>query len=123
MSILSSIAGNKTILKVALNQITGSMEKDGISAIVIVRNPNNNDEESHGIDAKVYKERIGILEGADLTRYMNDRSLIEQGAMLISGPEYELFQELLAGKKYVLSGDEYTEWVNYKARKEAGGHV
>lgn len=69
MNILQTIAGNKTILKVALSQIGNALERDGLSAIVIIRDPNNESEESNGLDIKAYKEEVGILTGADLTEY------------------------------------------------------
>ena len=69
MNILQTIAGNKTILKVALSQIGNALERDGLSAIVIIRDPNNESEESNGLDIKAYKEEVGILTGTDLTEY------------------------------------------------------
>lgn len=69
MNILQSLTSNKHILRTALGSITGSMEKDGVSAIVIIRDPNNNSEENPGLDIKAYKERIGILTGEDLEEY------------------------------------------------------
>jgi hypothetical protein len=71
MNILQSIAGNKTILKVALSQIGNAMERDGVAAFVIIRDPNNTSEESNGLDIRTFKEAIAILSGSDLTEYQN----------------------------------------------------
>lgn len=94
MNILQSIAGNKTILKVALGQITSSMDKDGMSAIVILRDPNSTEEDANGLSVKTYKENIGILSGEDLEEYK--RFLAEKfaGSKMITASEFAEYENL-----------------------------
>jgi hypothetical protein len=80
MNILQSIAGNKTILNIALKQISASMEKDGTTAIIILRDPDNKDEEGAGLFVKTFTTGIGILEGDDLTDYLRYREARENGS-------------------------------------------
>lgn len=69
MSFLNSLIGNKTVLKLALSTIKSAMDKEGISAILIL--PSEATEgDTPGLDIRSFKEPIGVLSGGELDNYI-----------------------------------------------------
>lgn len=68
--LLNSLFKNKSVINIALSQLTNHMEKDGIDVILIRRNPANQDPESPGLDIRSYSGEIAILSGEDLTNFL-----------------------------------------------------
>ena len=73
MGLLDSLFSNKSVMNVALGQIASHMEKDGMTAIVIKRDPSA-EGETPGLRIRSYKGELAIISGEDLAEFMRTRA-------------------------------------------------
>lgn len=67
--VFDKIIGNAGVIKAALGGVKSSMEKDGVSCIILQLDPSA-EGDTPGLSVKSFNGAVGILTGDDLGNYL-----------------------------------------------------